>query len=47
MNLIQSFLTKNPCYTCGRTITPKGLMLHGMLPAFRRRVRPQLEQGQL
>ena len=27
MNLIQSFLTKNPCYTCGRTITPTGLML--------------------
>lgn len=30
MNLIQSFLTKNPCYTCGRTITPKGLMLHSV-----------------
>ena len=30
MNLIQSILTKNPCYTCGRTITPKGLMLHSV-----------------
>ena len=30
MNLIQSFLTKNPCYTCGRTITPTGLMLHSV-----------------
>lgn len=30
MNLIQSFLTNNPCYTCGRTITPKGLMLHSV-----------------
>lgn len=30
MNLIQSFLTKNPCYTCGRTITVKGLMLHSI-----------------
>ena len=30
MNLIQSFLTNNPCYTCGRTITVKGLMLHSV-----------------
>ena len=30
MNLIQSLLTNNPCYTCGRTITPKGLMLHSV-----------------
>ena len=30
MNLIQSFLTKNPCYACGRTIAPKGLMLHSV-----------------
>lgn len=30
MQLIQSFLTKNPCYTCGRTITIKGLMLHSV-----------------
>lgn len=30
MNLIQSILTKNPCYTCGRTITVKGLMLHSV-----------------
>lgn len=30
MNLIQSILTNNPCYTCGRTITVKGLMLHSV-----------------
>lgn len=30
MKLIQSILTKNPCYTCGRTITVKGLMLHSV-----------------
>lgn len=30
MNLIQSILTKNPCYTCGRTIKVKGLMLHSV-----------------
>ena len=30
MNLIQSFLTNNPCYTCGRTITVRGLMLHSV-----------------
>ena len=30
MNLIQSIMTKNPCYTCGRTITVKGLMLHSV-----------------
>lgn len=30
MKLIESFLTKNPCYTCGRTIVPKGLMLHSV-----------------
>ena len=30
MKLIQSFLTNNPCYTCGRTITVKGLMLHSV-----------------
>ena len=30
MNIIQSILTKNPCYTAGRKITPKGLMLHSV-----------------
>ena len=28
MKLVQSILTKNPCYTAGRKITVKGLMLH-------------------
>lgn len=27
MRLVESFLTKNPCYTAGRKITVKGLML--------------------
>lgn len=30
MNLIESILTKNPCYTAGRKITVKGLMLHSV-----------------
>ena len=30
MKIVNSILTKNPCYTCGRTITPKGLMLHSV-----------------
>lgn len=30
MKLVQSFLTKNPCYTVGRKITVKGLMLHSV-----------------
>lgn len=30
MNLVESFLTKNPCYTAGRKITVKGLMLHSV-----------------
>lgn len=30
MKLIESILTKNPCYTAGRTITVKGLMLHSV-----------------
>lgn len=30
MKLVQSFLTKNDCYKSGRTITPKGLMLHSV-----------------
>ena len=30
MNIIQSILTKNPCYTAGRTISVKGLMLHSV-----------------
>lgn len=28
MKLIQSILTRNPCYTAGRKIAVKGLMLH-------------------
>ena len=30
MKLVESILTKNPCYTAGRTITVKGLMLHSV-----------------
>ena len=30
MQLIQSIMTKNPCYTAGRKITVKGLMLHSV-----------------
>lgn len=30
MNLIESILTKNPCYTAGKKITVKGLMLHSV-----------------
>lgn len=30
MNIIQSILTKNPCYTAGRKITVKKLMLHSV-----------------
>ena len=30
MKLVESLLTKNPCYTAGRTITVKGLMLHSV-----------------
>jgi len=30
MKLIKSILTKNPCYTAGKTITVKGLMLHSV-----------------
>lgn len=30
MNLVQSILTKNPCYIAGRKITVKGLMLHSV-----------------
>lgn len=30
MKLIQSILTRNPCYTAGRKITVKGLMLHSV-----------------
>ena len=28
MKLVESILTKNPCYTAGRKITVKGLMVH-------------------
>jgi len=30
MKLVESILTKNPCYTAGRKITVKGLMLHSV-----------------
>lgn len=30
MKVIESILTKNPCYTAGRKITVKGLMLHSV-----------------
>lgn len=30
MNIIQSILTKTPCYTAGKKITVKGLMLHSV-----------------
>lgn len=30
MRLVKSILTKNPCYTAGRKITVKGLMLHSV-----------------
>ncbi|WP_350336777.1 glucosaminidase domain-containing protein [[Clostridium] symbiosum] len=30
MKLVQSFLTRNPCYTAGKRITVKGLMLHSV-----------------
>lgn len=30
MKLVQNFLTKNPCYTAGKKITVKGLMLHSV-----------------
>ena len=30
MNLVESILTKNPCYTAGKTITVKGPMLHSV-----------------
>ncbi len=30
MKVVQSILTKNPCYTAGRKITVKGLMLHSV-----------------
>ena len=30
MKLVESFLTRNPCYTAGRKITVRGLMLHSV-----------------
>lgn len=30
MNIVESFLTRNPFYTAGRTITVKGFMLHSV-----------------
>ena len=46
MKLVQSILTKNPCYTAGRKIMVKGLMLPfgGLSPAQSVRVHQFLEQ---
>jgi hypothetical protein len=30
MKLVESIMTRNPCYTAGRKITVKGLMLHSV-----------------
>lgn len=30
MNIKESIVTKNPCYTCGKVITVKGLMIHSV-----------------
>src|SRR5699024_11770089 len=30
MNIVESILTMHPCYTAGRKITVKGLMLHSV-----------------
>ena len=30
MNLVEKIMTNNPCYTAGRKITVKGLMLHSV-----------------
>ena len=30
MQIKETILTKNPCYTAGRKITVKGLMLHSV-----------------
>ena len=30
MKLVEHILTKNPCYTAGKKITVKGLMLHSV-----------------
>lgn len=30
MKLVKSLLTKNPCYTAGKKITVKGIMLHSV-----------------
>ena len=43
MNLIKCFLTANDCYKAGRTITPKGVMVHSTganNPAVARYVQP-------
>ena len=30
MNIVQNFITNNPCYKQNQTIVPKGLMLHSV-----------------
>lgn len=46
MKLIQCFLTKNDCYKAGRTITPKGVMVHSTganNPTLKRYVQPNVD----
>ena len=46
MKLIQNFLTKNRCYTSGKTITPKGVMVHSTganNPTLKRYCQPNIE----
>ena len=43
MRLVKSIITKNPCYTDGRKITVKGLMLRWMPPAEGIRVHPNID----
>ena len=38
MKLVESILTKNPCYTAGRKITVKGLMLHSVRKRLEQRI---------
>ena len=43
MNLHKCILTRNDCYTSGRTITPRGVMVHSTganNPTLRRYVQP-------
>ena len=45
MNLIKNLLTKNDCYTTGKKITPKGVMVHSTganNPTVKRYVQPNI-----